>query len=231
MAEVVVSRNTFLMGIIIAILASSLLSTVISSQLAVGPQGPKGDKGDTGPQGEQGPTGLQGEIGPQGLQGETGPTGPQGPEGPQGEKGEPGEPTLFRSAYSWTIDQTDSTLTWVDMDGMSVDVTLERTCDLLILFSAEAKTSEQPQRILVQAKVGTITAWPGFIYLTPEVEETGWLGLATHSHRLDYGSYAFNFYESSVSAGTHTIKIQWQVTGGTGNVYYRTLCVIAFPTS
>lgn len=66
MAEVVVSRNTFLMGMVIAILASSLLSTVISTQLATGPQGiqgeqgltgPKGDKGDIGPQGEQGPIG------------------------------------------------------------------------------------------------------------------------------------------------------------------------------
>jgi hypothetical protein len=84
MAEIVVSRNTFLMGIVIAILASSLLSTVISSQLAVGPQGPKGDQGIAGTQGVQG---TQGEVGPQGDQGFTGPKGDTGDTGPIGEQG------------------------------------------------------------------------------------------------------------------------------------------------
>ena len=84
MAEIVVSRNTFLMGIVIAILASSLLSTVISSQLAVGPQGPKGDQGIAGTQGVQG---TQGEVGPQGDQGLTGPKGDTGDTGPMGEQG------------------------------------------------------------------------------------------------------------------------------------------------
>jgi len=69
MAEVVVSRNTFLIGLVGAILASSLLSTVISSQLAVGPQGVKGDHGIAGPRGVQGVQGTQGEVGPQGEQG------------------------------------------------------------------------------------------------------------------------------------------------------------------
>jgi len=84
MAEVVVSRNTFLMGLIIAILASSLLSTVISSQLAFGPQGPEGDQGIAGAQGLQG---LQGSQGVQGTQGEVGPQGEQGIIGPQGPQG------------------------------------------------------------------------------------------------------------------------------------------------
>lgn len=84
MAEVVVSRNTFLMGLVVAILASSLLSTVISSQLAVGPQG---EQGPQGPQGVQGLQGSQGEQGPAGPKGDTGDTGPQGEEGPIGPQG------------------------------------------------------------------------------------------------------------------------------------------------
>jgi hypothetical protein len=55
-----ISNQMFVAGLIIAIIASSALSTVIATQLAVGPQGPKGDKGDTGPQGEQGPPGAWG---------------------------------------------------------------------------------------------------------------------------------------------------------------------------
>lgn len=58
-----ISKTTFIVGLIVAIIASSALSTVIATQLAVGPQGPKGDKGDTGPQG------LQGEQGPPGVWG------------------------------------------------------------------------------------------------------------------------------------------------------------------
>ena len=95
MSEIVVSRRTFLIGLALGIIASSLISTVIFTQLvAVGPQGPKGDKGDNGD------TGLQGLIGPQGDKGDTGDTGPQGlqgeqgPEGPQGEQGPPGVITI-----------------------------------------------------------------------------------------------------------------------------------------
>jgi len=62
-----ISKATFIAGLIIAILASNLLSTVIATQLLTGPQGPKGEKGDTGlqgPQGEQGPQGPPGILNP-----------------------------------------------------------------------------------------------------------------------------------------------------------------------
>lgn len=87
MAEIVVSRRTFLIGLVIAILASSLISTVISIQWARGPQGEKGDKGDTGDIGPQGIQGEQGLAGPQGPKGDKGDIGPQGPQGEQGPTG------------------------------------------------------------------------------------------------------------------------------------------------
>ena len=46
MAEIVVSRRTFLIGLVIAILGASAISTTISTQLAVGPIGPKGEPGE-----------------------------------------------------------------------------------------------------------------------------------------------------------------------------------------
>jgi hypothetical protein len=96
MAEevILVTRRTFLIGLAIAILAASAISTVISTQLvAVGPQGPKGDtgpqglrgiQGEQGPQGLPGTDGVDGAVGPQGPKGDTGPEGPEGPIGPQG---------------------------------------------------------------------------------------------------------------------------------------------------
>jgi hypothetical protein len=74
----------FAVGMVASILISVLLSTVIATQLAVGPQGeqgPVGPTGDTGPQGSQGPQGATGDTGPEGPQGQVGPEGPQGPPG------------------------------------------------------------------------------------------------------------------------------------------------------
>jgi len=82
MSEIGISKTTFMLGIVIAILASSIISTAVSMQWAQGPQGP---------QGEQGSQGLQGEIGPQGEQGLQGPQGPSGPQGEEGDKGDTGD--------------------------------------------------------------------------------------------------------------------------------------------
>ena len=71
MSQPGISKTTFIATLVIAILASSFISTIVAMQWAV-VQGPKGDKGDTGPQG------------PQGLQGVQGPKGDTGPQGPSG---------------------------------------------------------------------------------------------------------------------------------------------------
>lgn len=51
-----ISKTLFVVGLIAAILASSLISAVIVTQLPIA-KGPKGDKGDTGATGLQGPPG------------------------------------------------------------------------------------------------------------------------------------------------------------------------------
>ena len=53
----------FVAGIIIAILASSLISIVIATQFVVGEQGPEGPQGATGPVGATGATGPEGPPG------------------------------------------------------------------------------------------------------------------------------------------------------------------------
>jgi len=74
-----ISKTTFIVGLIIAIVASSLISVLATTQLAL-IKGPKGDKGDNG---------NTGDTGPQGPKGDTGDT------GPKGDKGEPGNETVF----------------------------------------------------------------------------------------------------------------------------------------
>ncbi len=64
-----ISTTIFVVGLVIAILASSALSAVVVMQLAVGPQGPQGPAGIQGPQGATGLQGLRGEQGLQGLAG------------------------------------------------------------------------------------------------------------------------------------------------------------------
>ena len=98
-----ISTTTFIIGLIIAIIASGTVSSFATQQFApsviTGPQGPQGEPGPIGPQGDPGPPGPQGDLGPQGPQGEQGPPGdPSGPPGPQGEpgptgpQGDPGPP-------------------------------------------------------------------------------------------------------------------------------------------
>lgn len=71
-----ISKTMFIVGLIAAILVSSLVSAVMVTQLPT-TKGPKGDKGDTGDTGATGATGATGET------------------GPKGEKGEPGDETVF----------------------------------------------------------------------------------------------------------------------------------------
>jgi len=76
-----ITLGIFVAGIVIAILASSLVSTVISLQYSFGPKGEQGLQGLQGLQGVQGIQGVQGVKGDVGLNGSTGLMGPQGPEG------------------------------------------------------------------------------------------------------------------------------------------------------
>lgn len=59
-----ISRTTFVAGLVIAILVSTVISTIVITQtdLARGPQGSQGLQGETGPQGPQGSPGPPGTV-------------------------------------------------------------------------------------------------------------------------------------------------------------------------
>ena len=197
-----ISKTTFVAGLIIAILASSALSTgVAMTVIQQGPQGPKGDQGDTGLQGIQGIPGVKGD------------------KGDKGKQGSPGLPGVF--AVSWGTDpiSTTETVNYVDMANISVTLTINETSTVLILVSVEA-TPSFDERIYIHAMINGEAAKPGETVRFTPVKSSGYSAMA---------SYTFNFCEPSVSPGTYTIKIQWLVTGGTGKIEYRTLTVIALP--
>lgn len=142
-----------------------------------------------------------------------------------GEKGTPVDKAAI--AYNSTVVYDDAYTTsypWVDMPGTNVTITITRPSDLLIMFSAEARTNNSDGRMIVCAMVDGYDAEPDECYFTPTVSTTG-----GHSHTLDYMACAFNFLYYNASAGTHTVKMQWgvQTYQTEGSVYYRTLAVMA----
>jgi hypothetical protein len=92
MAAVSLTMGKFIAGIVIAILAASVISVGVS-MLISGPEGPEGPEGEQGSQGLQGEQGETGETGPAGAtgakgdKGDTGTTGATGATGPQGPRG------------------------------------------------------------------------------------------------------------------------------------------------
>ena len=96
--KISLSTTTLILGLIVAIIASGIVSSVATQQFAstviTGPQGPPGPQGVQGPIGPEGPAGSQGEQGPAGPEGPAGSQGEPGVEGPQGEQGPQGEPGI-----------------------------------------------------------------------------------------------------------------------------------------
>jgi hypothetical protein len=141
------------------------------------------------------------------------------------------------SSYSYNAAQTSEAFNWVDIPDMSVTLTVNRTSNLMILFSTDAYCAVGPQeitRILIQATVNSIPADPNNVTLTPCVQSTGFAFLPSHAHYLSQGAYSYVFNMPALAPGVYTIKIQWQVLysspQGTGYAGYRTLTVVALPT-
>jgi hypothetical protein len=209
--------------IVIAILASSAIAVGASTILAVGPRGPEGPQGEQGPQGPKGDTG---DVGPAGLTGATGPQGPAGPQGetgatgPQGPVGPQGPPGAFNSTYSVSTVTTTS-LSFVDIPGMSVSISLANTSHVIIVFSAEAFMSSSGDYMIVRALVDSAVTHP---------TATGNLLVLTRATIENHSSCSYAFYLNNVSAGAHTVKMQWRsYYGATANVESRTLIVFALP--
>lgn len=141
-----ISKQGFALGIIAVLIASVLLSYVISSTIIK--QGPQGPKGEQGQQGEQGSQGIQGIQGEKGDKGDTGATGPQGLQGIQGEKGDPGGVTpdvtaSLTSTYTNNIFGTD----YHDVEGLIINFGSDPAYDVTITITwhiSGGGTHEEP---------------------------------------------------------------------------------------
>jgi hypothetical protein len=123
----------------------------------------------------------------------------------------------FSYTYNPDVAATTST-TWVDMPDMSVTITLARTSHLIIIFSATAYLGALGDSLNVRAITDVAIPHPVVVVLTRDTQTT-------------MGSHSFTWNLPDVSAGIHTVKIQWAVEGGltTGYVSDRSLTVIALP--
>ena len=133
----------------------------------------------------------------------------------------------FNSTNGNSTIYASNTITYKDMADMIVDLTLDRPSQVLIMFSANAlQDSDAVQQIEIMALVNeSYLASPGPVYLNPGVS----VDIFYHSHYLSAGSFTYVFYALINEAGTYTIKIKWRVTGGTGQIGYRSLTVIGLP--
>jgi len=145
--------------------------------------------------------------------------------------------TLENRTITWNSTYVNSaatteTLSWQDVSGLSVDINVNQTCYLLVMFSTMAYsyidqfTSGQ---IWIHAKVDSTTISPDWLYVNSKVEVTGWAFLDAHYHRSYYGTYSYDFKPQLVTAGSHTVKIQWRTDDGTAILMGSTLTVIAVP--
>jgi M6 family metalloprotease-like protein len=105
---------------------------------------------------------------------------------------------------------TTTSSNFQNIPNMSTTITLPQTSDLLITFSAEAEINAG-KRMFVRATIDGQAAKPTDVVLCANDF---------------YGTRSFTFAAANVSAGAHTISMQWLVDGGaTGYLGDRTMSV------
>jgi len=123
----------------------------------------------------------------------------------------------FYSVWQWTpINTTSGDL--VDMDGVSVTISLNQTSHLLIICTLMASTDPVDRAMFLSASVGTETAIPFEYQLFCDTST--------------YTTWTVSYYQMSVASGTHTVKIQWRINPvipSTGWAIRQALTVIALP--
>jgi hypothetical protein len=134
------------------------------------------------------------------------------------------------SAYSVNTHATTETLSWIDMQDMRVNVSLQESSYLLILFSTEARVTSGHGNIRIRALIDGYAAYPTDVTLTPSHSQEG---MGPHRHSPTIAAYSFSFHNASVPQGNCTIGMQWRLNsledGIEGRVYDRELIVMAFP--
>ncbi len=111
-----------------------------------------------------------------------------------------------------------TTATYENITDLSVTITIERNCTLLIMFSAQCAISDLDQSVLWRVFVNTEKALPATMWLQPPGNTNKW------------SSVSYTFFKPNIGPGEYTVYAQWYVGGGTAWISGRVLCVIALPT-
>jgi len=184
LSEKLVSRTVFLAGIIVAILIACTVSTLASTQMFVGPQGPSGPSGspgEAGAPGSQGPPGTTGSAGATGSTGSAGATGATSPTGATGPAGKDGNTTRYVIEGSFDVTQDGDLIEYggyfigPDANGESffaeqtshwkkIDVP-QFTLSDMPLVHVYAKAVNSPQSLQLWQEYGGIFYDEGCIYM------------------------------------------------------------------
>ncbi len=114
---------------------------------------------------------------------------------------------------------------WINDTGITANITLNRTSDLLIVYSAEAWMSAAGDYIIIRTRVNATDALPG------ATDNPVLLSSANQPGEPNGACATRVFYLANVTAGTYVVQVQYYMWSGvaTGTVRIRTLNIIAFP--
>ncbi len=107
-----------------------------------------------------------------------------------------------------------SSANWQLVPGMDLTVNMPISGDMAITYSAE--TGGDGGRMFVRAVVDGQPASPSDVLFAV--------------NNVAVGAHSFTFSQLGASAGSHTVRIEWNIDSGfTGSVKFRTLSVVASP--
>jgi hypothetical protein len=207
-----------LLPIVVAALIFCLIGGVLGAFIFTkpGPEGPQGIQGIQGEQGEQGPQGIQG------IQGEQGEQGPQGIQGIQGEQGEQGLNSVIQTIQNQN-ENSDSLATysqdvWYNMSvfdsSMRITMNIQNQSKIYAKFSSSNSLGAGSSLWL---RISVDNQFNG----TVSRSRVG--SPATQNWILPC---YIEFLTDSLSAGQHTIEIQFMIDSATVSILGRTLTVM-----
>jgi len=224
-------RKTKLLPIVVALIVGLISGLVGAYIFAIpgpegiqGIQGVQGPTGDTGPMGPTGATGATGATGPTGETGPQGPEGIQGPIGPQGLQGEPGlngtntiqQMIVSQNLTLVSIDTIYTAAQWYNMSvfdsSMKTTFNVSDQSRILAEFAATVSLSSSG----IWFRIGVDNQ-----YFSTECR-------ASTSPNMDIPVYV-KILTGSLSAGLHTIEVQFYRVNGITTIRDRSIYMTELP--
>jgi hypothetical protein len=207
--------------IVVVVLIFSLIGGLLSAFIFIkpGPQGIQGEQGEQGPIGPQGIQGEQGSAGPQGIQGIQG---EQGPTGPQGIQGEQGLNSVIQTIQSQNGTSNSlaafNTTVWYNMSdfdsSMRITIDIQNQSKIYAKFSSSnsfGALNSLSLRIMVDNQFNS----------TVSMTRIG--SPATQTWILPC---YLELLTDPLSAGQHTIEIQFMIDAAPTAILGRTLTIM-----